>query len=269
MLKIGEFSRITQVSVKTLRYYDEVGLLQPAEVDLFSGYRYYTLAQLPRLNRILALKDLGLSLEQIGLLLRQDLPAGQLRGMLRMKQAEIAQQVQESQSRLERVEARLLMIEKENSMSTYDVVIKKIEPLWVAGVRDIIPSYPEQGGLWMELESYLGSRKVTPTGACFAIYHADEPQIDAEVCEPLAAPVTAGGRVQVHQLPAIDAASTIHHGPFLTIPSAYEALIQWIEKSGYRISGPCREHYLQPPRQGGDQNDPETITEIQFPVEKA
>jgi effector-binding domain-containing protein len=269
MLRIGEFSRITQVSVKTLRYYDELGLLQPAEVDLFTGYRYYTLAQLPRLNRILALKDLGLSLEQVGLLLRQDLPPEQLRGMLRIKQAEIAQQVEETQARLERVEARLQMIEKENAMSTYDVVIKKIEPLWVAGVRDIIPSYPEQGGLWNELESYLGSRKVTPNGACFTLYHADEPQIDAEVCEPLAAPFTAAGRVQVHELPAAEVASTIHHGSFLTLSAAYEELLRWIEQNGYRISGPCRELYLQPPRVGGDQNDPETITEIQFPVEKA
>ena len=256
MLRIGEFSRITQVSVKTLRYYDEVGLLQPAGVDAFTGYRSYTLAQLPRLNRILALKDLGLSLEQIGLLLKHDLPPEQLRGMLRIKQAEIAQQVSETQARLEHVEARLMMIEMENAMSAYDVVIKKIEPLWVAGVRVIIPSYPEQGGLWMELDSYLGSQKVSPNGACFTLYHADEPQIDAEVCEPLAAPFAAGGRVQVHELPALEVAAAIHHGPFLTISSAYDALIQWIEQNGYRISGPCRELYLQPPRKAATRTTP-------------
>jgi len=98
--------------VKTLRYYDEIGLLKPAQVDRFTGYRYYSEDQLPRLNRILALKDLGLSLEQIGRLLDDDLPPAQLRGMLRLKQAEIQQCVEEEQARLARVEMRLRQIEQ-------------------------------------------------------------------------------------------------------------------------------------------------------------
>src|SRR5512136_2288564 len=128
MLKIGDLSKLSRVSVKTLRYYDEVGLLRPAQVDRFTGYRYYSFDQLPRLNRILALKDLGLSLEQIAQLLNEGLAPAQLRGMLRMKQAELELQVQEEQERLARVEARLRQIEQENNMSTCDVVIKKIEP---------------------------------------------------------------------------------------------------------------------------------------------
>ena len=93
MLKIGEFSRIGQVSVKTLRYYDTVGLLKPCHVDPTSGYRYYSFEMLPKLNRILALKELGLSLEQINQLLEDDLSAEQLRGMLRLKQVEIQEQM--------------------------------------------------------------------------------------------------------------------------------------------------------------------------------
>jgi DNA-binding transcriptional MerR regulator len=269
MIKIGDFSKISQVTVKTLRYYDELGLLKPAQIDHFTGYRYYSFDQLPRLNRILALKDLGLSLDQISQALKQGLPAAELRGMLRLKQAEIQQRLQEDQERLERVEARLKQIEQEDAMSTYEIVIKKVEPIAVASLRGIIPSYPEQGGLWNELETYLQSHRTTPTGPCFTLYHADEPEIDAEVCEPLESPIQTGGRIQSHMLPALEAAaSTLHHGPFITIGEAYTALVKWIEANGYSIHGPCREIYLNPPKNGA-QNDPSTVTEIQFPVVKA
>jgi DNA-binding transcriptional MerR regulator len=106
MLRIGEFSRIGQVSVKTLRYYDTVGLLKPIVVDPATGYRYYAFEMLPKLNRILALKELGLSLEQIKQLLNDGLSAEQLRGMLKLKQVEIQQQMADEQEKLARVEAR-------------------------------------------------------------------------------------------------------------------------------------------------------------------
>jgi DNA-binding transcriptional MerR regulator len=113
MFKIGEFSRFSQVTVKTLRYYDEIGLLKPAEVDPFTGYRYYSANQFPRIHCILALKDLGLTLEQIGDLLEGDLTPDQIRGILRVRQSEIKQQVAEEQARLARVEQRLRQIEQE------------------------------------------------------------------------------------------------------------------------------------------------------------
>ena len=145
MLRIGEFSRIGQVTVKTLRFYDAMGLLEPHKIDPINGYRYYGFDQLPRLNRILALKGLGLTLEQIKLLLNDDLPAEQLRGMLRLKQVEIQQKMDQEKERLARVEARLKMIEQENKMPNYEIVIKEINPIQVASIRETIPSYPEQG----------------------------------------------------------------------------------------------------------------------------
>ena len=111
LLKIGDFSKISQVSVKTLRYYDEVGLLRPVEVDPFTGYRYYSAGQLPRLHRVLALKDLGFSLEQISRLLDDELSPAQIRGVLRMKQAELQQHIRDELARLARVEARLRQLE--------------------------------------------------------------------------------------------------------------------------------------------------------------
>jgi effector-binding domain-containing protein len=270
MIKIGTFSRISQVPVKTLRYYDEIGLLKPVEVDRFTGYRYYSYNQLTRLNRILALKDLGFSLEQITRLLHEELSSAEMRGMLRMKQAELSEKVQEELGKLERVEARLRLIEQEAVMSDYDVGIKKIDPILVAGVRGIIPTYPEQGLLWQKLEGYLQQQGAVPSGPCFTVYYSDEPEIDAEVCEPLSAPLPAAGQVLVHQLPAVDKmASLVHRGPFTTLVEAYNALIKWIETNGYRITGPGRELYLEIPKKPGDQNDPDTLTEIQFPVVKA
>jgi DNA-binding transcriptional MerR regulator len=117
MLKIGDFSKVSLVSVKALRYYDELGLLKPARVDALTGYRYYSASQLPRLNRILVLKDLGLSLQQIAYLLDQELTPDQIRGMLRLKHVELHQQLEEGQARLERIEAWLQAFEQEAMMS--------------------------------------------------------------------------------------------------------------------------------------------------------
>jgi DNA-binding transcriptional MerR regulator len=269
MIKIGDFSRISQVSVKTLRYYDEVGLLKPVEVDRFTGYRYYAFDQLTRLYRILALKDLGFSLEQIARLLDEDLSNAELRGMLRLKQAELRQQVQDQARRLERVEIRLRQLEQETDMSDYEVVLKRVQPVLVASVRGVIPAYPEQMQLWDSLETYLHAQGITPKGPCFTIYHEDEPEIEAEVCEPLMAPIPSQGAVQVHELPEVEwMATTIHHGPYTQLGDAYGAILKWIEGNGYRICGPGREHYLKESEPPGIQNDPETVTEIQFPVEK-
>jgi effector-binding domain-containing protein len=270
MLKIGDFAKLTRLSVQTLRYYDDLGLLKPVEVDRYTGYRYYAYDQLPRLNRILALKDLGLSLEQVARLLAEDLPAAQLRGMLRLKRSELHEHVRDELEKLERVEARLRQIEQENTMPNYDIVLKKIEPIQVASARSIIPAYPEQGPLWQELETYLQQQKVTPVGACFTIYHSDEPEIDAEVCEPVSGAVPEGSRIKVHTLPEVElAASVVHHGAFATLSDAYKAIVTWIDVNGYRCIGPVREIYLQAPKTGGDQHDPETVTEIQFPIGRA
>src|SRR5512143_3982376 len=135
MIKIGEFARLGQVSVVTLRHYDELGLLNPASVDPFTGYRYYTVEQLPQLNRILALKDLGFSLEQIQSALIDGLTPEQLRGMLKLKRAEVEQRLASEQERLMRIEARLRQIELEDTMPNYDVVLKTVPAMLVASRR--------------------------------------------------------------------------------------------------------------------------------------
>ncbi len=272
MFKIGDFSKISRVPVKTLRYYDQLGLLKPVEVDAFSGYRYYAADQLPRLNRILALKDLGLSLQQIRILLDRDLDAIELRGMLLRRQLEIDQRVRQERERLARVEARLRLIETEGNMPDYEIIIKQVPPLRVASVRGVIPTYPEQGELWGALESELGRQRVQPSGPCFTIYHDAEYRdrnIDSEVCEPVgSAPVESSGRMKVYELPAITAASIVHHGPFTTLTNAYNAVLKWIDENGYRVCGPEREIYIYTGKGPVRQDDPSYVTEVQFPVEK-
>jgi len=129
MLKIGEFSRLSQVTVKTLHHYDELGLIKPVYIDPATGYRFYTVEQLPRIHRIMALKEMGLSLEQIGLMLEKELSTEEMRGMLHFKQAEIQQEVREAQRQLAIVEFRLRMIEAEANFPVLDVVIKKLEAM--------------------------------------------------------------------------------------------------------------------------------------------
>ena len=132
MIKIGDFARLIQVSVVTLRDYDEMDLFKPVKVDRFTGDRFYDADQLPRLNRILALKDLGFSLEQIRLLLADGLKVEQLRGMLTLQRNEVEKRLYEEQDRLNQFEARLRQIEREDKMPNYDVVIKTVPAMLVA-----------------------------------------------------------------------------------------------------------------------------------------
>jgi DNA-binding transcriptional MerR regulator/predicted transcriptional regulator YdeE len=277
MIKIGEFSKIAQVPVATLRYYDQVGLLKPVEVDRFTGYRYYAVNQLPRLHRILALKGLGFSLEQISEALDEDLTSEQMRGMLRLRHAQISQQLAEMQSQLTEVEVRLQQIEREEQLLTYDVILKQVEPLLVASVRAILPSHSAVGSLYREVYEALGSyvaEALGPNpgenGTTLVLWYDTEfkeQDVDGAAAFMLRCHVPESGRMRVHELPATTMAATVHHGSYETIGEAHVAVIRWIEANGYEIVGPDREInlYNKPPIR---QDDPSYVTEIQYPVEK-
>jgi len=267
MLRIGDFSTLSQVTIKTLRYYDEQGLLHPAHVDMVTGYRYYAVSQLSSLHRILALRDLGFSLDQIGSILNDGVSAEQLRGMLLLRQVEQQAKVEEEQSRLARLQARLSLIEKEQSMGN-EVVIKHVPAQWIASVRETIPNYPSVGKLYAEVAAGL------PAGSCItgvALWHDPDfrdHDVDAEAGFYLKHPIDASGRVKVHELPPETVASAMHHGAYDRLSEAYDALLRWVGSSGYAVAGPIRELYLQvsmPVRQ----DDESYVTEIQVPVAKA
>src|SRR5436305_1455668 len=183
MFKIGEFSKISQVSIRSLRHYDEIGLFKPAHIDPFTGYRYYTAAQLPRLNRIIALKELGLSLEQVMLLSNSDLPPSEIRGMLRLKQAELRQQIAEEETRLARVESRLRQIEQEGTMPSYDAVIKPVEAQTILSIRTISFDLAAMGDLLTQAYE-TARRQVREIGTGLAIFYDwyfDDRETDWEI----------------------------------------------------------------------------------------
>jgi DNA-binding transcriptional MerR regulator len=278
MLKIGEFSKLAQVPIATLRYYDRVDLIKPIEIDQFTGYRYYSVSQLPRLNRILALKGLGFSLEEIAGMLDEDLTVEQMRGMLRLRYAQINQQLAEMQSQLQNVESRLEQIERENRLSAYDVVLKEAEPRLIASVRAILPEHGAVGALFGEVYEALGEHVEAALGpnpgeggqTLVLWYDTEykETDVDGAAAFFVNCPAPDNGRMSVHELPAATVASTIHHGSYDTIGEAHSAVVTWIDANEYHIAGPDREIYLynqMPIRR----DDPTYITEIQYPVEKA
>lgn len=270
MLRIGEFSRICRVPVSALRYYDEVGLLKPSRVDTATGYRYYALAQLPRLNRLLALRDMGLSLEQIARLLDESLTPEQIHGMLRLKQSELRQQLQEVQGRLEQVEAWLEQYEQEKQMPEYNVIVKRVDPVRVAEIRGTAPGIEQIGPvlnqLFDEVRDYItrhGGKVIEPATT---VYYDMEQQVSVGACFPCEGAIPDSDRVKIVELPGVEQmASLIHRGSFANLGQAYNVLFQWLEANGYGINGPTRELNLEYERDG----DPSKyVTEIQAPVTK-
>ena len=278
MIKIGEFSKLVQVPVATLRYYDQVGLLKPVEIDQWSGYRYYSVVQLPRLHRILALKGLGFTLEQISVVLDEGLTPEQIRGMLRLRHAQLSQHLAEVQNQLLDVEVRLDQIEREDQLPRYDVMLKHVQPTLVASVRAILPAHSDSGSLFGEVYDAIGPHVAAALGPhpgqggqTMVLWYDTEfkdREVDGAAAFILRCPVPEQGRMRVHELPAATVAATVHHGSYATIGQAHEAILTWIEANGYRIAGPDREVYLYnvtPIRL----DDPSYITELQYPVEKA
>ncbi|GAC1506175.1 MAG: MerR family transcriptional regulator [Ktedonobacteraceae bacterium] len=273
MFKIGDFSRLSMVSVKALRYYDELGLLTPARVDECTGYRYYSASQLSRLNRILALKDMGLSLEQIARLLHEELTPEQIRGMLRLKQVELHQQLVEGQERMARIEAWLQAFEQEVTMPTYDVVLKNIAALRVAQARGTAPGMRQLGPtldqLFGQALEHISQHGATSAGPGITLYYDPELReydVNVGACVPFTGSLNDGEHVRVEELPAVETmACVIHHGSFSMLSQAYNAILTWIESNGYHISGPNREVNLEY-ESGGDES--KFVTEVQFPVKK-
>jgi DNA-binding transcriptional MerR regulator len=268
VFKIGEFSALTHVSIKTLRYYDETGLLRPMHIDQETGYRYYSAQQLPRLHRVLALKDLSFSLEQIGKALSDNITSQELRGMVALRRADQENRVREERERLSRLETLIKFIEQESIMSA-DVVIKETGPQWIVSVRETIANYPAIGQLYPKIYNQIG---VPPElGIPVAIWHDMEykdQDVDGEAAYFLKQPLSSHGTANMYQLPKITVASYMHHGAFNRFPEAYANVLRWVEENHYRVAGPIRElyhHLTQPVRQ----DDESYVTEIQVPVEKA
>jgi DNA-binding transcriptional MerR regulator len=271
MFAIGDFARHGRVSVRMLRHYDAIGLLRPAHVDPFTGYRHYTAAQLARLNRIIALKDLGFTLQQVHDIVDGTLSADELRGMLRLRRAELESAVAESHARLIGVEARLRAIEREGHMPSNDVVVKRIPAVRVAELTAIAESYepgdigPVISPLYDELLRRLEAAGVTPAGPGVAYY---EDAADGRITVHAAIQVAGGeikGDLAVRDLaPITEAATIVHRGSMDAVVPTGQALAEWIDANGYRAGGYAREINLECP-----ENRDECVTELQVAVTRA
>jgi DNA-binding transcriptional MerR regulator len=268
MLKIGEFARLGRVSPRMLRHYDQLGLLRPERVDGETGYRSYDVRQLSRLHRLLALRDLGFTLEQISGLLDRELPAEQLRGMLLLRRAQLEHAVADEQRRLRRVEAHLRALEGSSTMKSQDVVIKQTPPTRVAEATAVAAGLdPEHiGPLFAELAPKLiGHLEEAGAQPGTLIGYYDEPDDDGSVGVHVAfeigdQAVSASDGIEIVDLPIIEVASVVHRGSMDNVGSVYEALIAWVEDSGYELAGYSRELYHEM-----DANGP-SVTELQMPI---
>lgn len=282
MFKIGEFSKLGQVSTHRLRRYDKLGLLTPSHTDKFTGYRYYTVDQLARLNRIVALRKLGFSLEQVSQLLadHKDLTAVEMQGMLRMRQAEIEQQLADSQEQLNEVRARLQQIEREGQPSPYEIVIKPLPAQAVATIRQIVPTVSEMAYFCREMYGtlfhHLDRHHIEYFGHETMLFHTSEyreVELDVEATIPIEPEYLSTPLVEspigFRELEASDlTAALIYEGPFAEVQVAVMTLFQWVGSHQHVVAGPVREVRLSDPKI--DQTGRETaVLELQLPIQKA
>jgi len=267
VIKIGDFARLCEVSIPTIRYYDEVGLLKPLSVESTSGYRYYSVSQMPRLNRILALKDLGFTLQQIEGVLNGGPTLDELQGMLKLKQAEVEQQIVTEQARLCRIAARLKQIEQEDRMSDFDVALKSVSPTLVASYTVTIPSndqVPEVlGRAFGEVYEHVYTQGAKAVGPCCAIWHQGANVLENEVAEamvPIDHVIPETANVKVYEVPAMQVAMVVHEGSLSNLPLMHKALLKWMETNQYEAAGSYREVYHK--------SEDNPVTEVQYPVTK-
>jgi len=266
MFRIGEFARFTRVSVKMLRHYDEIGLLPPAHVDRGTGYRYYNVAQLPRLNRIILLRDLGFGLDEISGLVDDDIDEVYA-GRERMLMDEVAR----AQAQLRAIRARRDLLREGNDRLP-DIVIRPVEALLVAmltGDRDA-----DVGALFYRLESYTRDLRARASRPPLTLLtDPDEEQITVAV--PLTWVVPGTEEIEVTWLDAVPAmACAVHRGGYAGLPRLLQQMLRWLEQTGARPAGRIREVYLRfgaEPELGlpaayltGERED--LVTELQVPL---
>lgn len=275
MFLTGEFSRIARVSKRMLQYYDKIGLLHPAHTDSQTGYRYYSAKQLPRLNRILAMKDLGLSLDQIRRMLDEDVSTDEIYGMLLMQRAELEKKLLDDLQRFRRIESRLHSYRKDFP-SLPEVVMKSVPAIDIISIQYLITAADDGWHFLGQLLHYL-PQKIDMRKSVQMIMMANVNEFRTEnisiefgfVVEdnvPDRVVLTDDIVLKKRQLPPISQMATIAHvGHPQTVSIPYGELGTWIERNGYQMEGLQREVFIELPVSG---NPDDTVMELQIPVKK-
>lgn len=268
MFRIGMFSKLGRVTIKTLRHYDEEGLLTPARIDAESGYRYYTTDQLFRLNQIVALRQMGFSIPEIA----EIVDGRNVSDILEKRMDELAAEQERVADQLFRLQT-YISDQKEGHIMDYQAVVKEIPAFTVFYAERVLPDYAGLSELMPAIGSLVSAQnpgiQCVKPDYCFNIY-LDGEYRDHDIRVAICQAVTSRGRdtedVTFKDLPAVTVASVLHRGPYEKLSEAYAYAIKWVEQSGYRICDNIRESYIDGPWNCADPKD--WLTEIQVPIEK-
>lgn len=270
LFKIGEFSKLVRVSARMLRHYEKCGLLCPAQIDRFTGYRMYSAAQIPLVSRIVSLRDMGFGLEEMEELLPYCENAQVMQKALEEKSREIQSAIAIEQRKLERIAVLEKMMKKERMDMVYEVELKELKAQKVLSLRATIAAYDREAELWEKLGRYIAQNHVACQAGGYSIYHDEDykdSDVDVEVAIPV--PELKEGRdgFVYRELPAIPLAATIRFsGPYEGYTAAMEKLAAWTEEQGYAFDGLIRGMSIASPM---SVNSPEDyLTELQVPVKK-
>lgn len=271
MFKIGEFSKMVRVSARMLRYYEQNGLLAPAEVDRFTGYRLYSATQMSLVFRITQLRDIGFGVDEIKLLLPQYHNPVVMREALERKSREIQSSIAAEQDKLERIAVLNGKFEKEYVIMVYDVEVKVLPSIKVLSLRGIIPHYKDEGMLWEKLGRYIGENQIEVIGGGYSTYFDDEykeTDPDVEIAVPVKKLGNNEGDFIYKEYEEIPAAAIVRFsGPYDGgYEAASEKLANWIEENGYAFAGCLRGHVIVSPYE--DKNPDNWLTELQVPISK-
>ena len=270
MLRIGEFSKLSRISIRMLRYYDEMGLLVPETIDPFTGYRYYSETQLFTAGRINALKDMGFKLCDAAELLKRWEDRETLERCL-LDQRETARlQAEEAARRLRLLDTAIERLRKDEPMK-YDVTVKTIPERYVASVRQIIPCYEREGDLWGILMRETTEMHIQDGDPCLcaATFHDREYQeanVDVEVQKTVRGRYPDTEHVKFKTVPAVQVASAVCKGSYDQMGEVNAAVASWVEANGYAFDGPAFFIYHVSPHETNDPN--KFVTEVCCPVRK-
>lgn len=271
MLKIGVFSKLSRISVRMLRYYDEAGLLTPGEVDPFTGYRYYHERQLMEAERIRALREMGFGVEAVREILAAYRDPETLELFLRVRREELRAEMARIQERLTLLETTLQRVRKDGIIMEYNVTLKEIPQRQVASLRGIIPGYDREGDLWQRMMAEAGPQNLQMADPCWsiAIFHDQEYRegdVEVEIQMAVKGEYRDTEHVRFFTAKPQQVASVVCQGAYQQIGDVNQSLVVWIADNGYEISGPMFNIYHVGPAQ--TQDPVQWVTEVCLPVKK-
>lgn len=271
MMRIGTFSKLSRISIRMLRHYDELGLLAPKTIDPFTGYRYYAEDQLQEIARITALRDMGFGLSAVAEILKCYANPQALAEFLAIRQAEVQSEVKEAEQRLLLLETAIKRLRKDETAMHYNVILKTIPERYVASVRKVIPAYDQEGMLWEILAREMVAQNIQYTQDCnsLAVFHDEgykESDVDVEIQMSVKGQYRDTADVVFKTVPAVEVASATYKGSYAQLTDVNHAVASWMKDNGYDFGNMMFCIYHVSP---GQTDCPEEyVTEVCYAIKK-